>query len=109
MIGEQKRTVGSAKGEQPYQSTGTRAEPVAPTLKEVGIDYKLSSRSQTIAAIPEDDFEQTLSEAYNHKRPELPTPPARTERPVFTVRSLKLPKSGFFRIRAGAGHGRPRT
>ena len=33
-----------------------------PTLAEVGIDKKLSSRSQAIASIPEDDFERTLSE-----------------------------------------------
>jgi len=62
MIRHQKETVGLAKGGQPYQSTPTPREGVAPRLEDVGIDYKLSSRSQAIAAIPEDEFEETLAE-----------------------------------------------
>ena len=33
-----------------------------PTLAQVGIDKKLSSRSQAIASIPEKEFEETLAE-----------------------------------------------
>jgi len=65
MIRHQKETVGLATGGQPYQHkpTGTHAEPVdRPTLADVGISKKLSSRSQAIANIPECDFEATLAE-----------------------------------------------
>lgn len=55
MLLEQKETEGMAKGGQPYQSTGSRKEPVAtPTLADVGIDKKLSMRSQKLAAIPKE-------------------------------------------------------
>jgi len=65
MIRAQKEGEGLAKGGQPYQSTGAEMEPVGksvPTLAQVGISKKLSSRSQAIAAIPEDEFEGTLAE-----------------------------------------------
>jgi hypothetical protein len=45
--------------------TGTKGEPVLdsrPTLADVGISKKLSSRSQAIANIPDADFEATLAE-----------------------------------------------
>ena len=43
---------------------GTRAEPsnATPTLADIGISKKLSSRSQAIASIPEDEFEEVLDE-----------------------------------------------
>ena len=54
MLREQKETVGFAKGGQPYQATGSVLEPVElPTLADVGIDKKLSMRSQQLAAVPE--------------------------------------------------------
>ena len=45
-----------AKGGQPYQATGTDAEPVgrALTLAELGIDKKLSAQSQRIAELPDE-------------------------------------------------------
>ncbi len=53
MLKEQKETVGLAKGGQPYQSTSSKKEPVeSPTLASIGIDKKLSSRAQKIAAVP---------------------------------------------------------
>jgi hypothetical protein len=62
LIQAQKETVGLAKGGQPYQkSTGSKAEPVA-TLADAGIDKKLSSRSQKLAAIPEDKFEKQIAD-----------------------------------------------
>jgi nitrate reductase cytochrome c-type subunit len=45
--------------------TGTAPEPVIddrPTLAQVGISKKLSARSQAIAAIPANEFEETLDE-----------------------------------------------
>lgn len=66
LIQAQKETVGLAKGGQPYQSapTGSAEEPVdrAPTLAEAGIDKKLSSRAQKLAAIPEQEFESHIGE-----------------------------------------------
>jgi hypothetical protein len=65
MIRTQKETVGLATGGQPYQSkpTSTSKEPVErPTLSDVGISKKLSSRSQAIASIPEEEFEETLTQ-----------------------------------------------
>jgi len=68
MIGEQKRTVGLNKGAKAGRlpNGGARVEPplvdTRPTLADAGIDKKLSSRSQAIAAIPEEDFEATLAD-----------------------------------------------
>lgn len=49
------------KGGNPQLLTGSRREPVvvtqAPTLAEIGVDKKLSSRSQKLAVIPEKKFE----------------------------------------------------
>ncbi len=73
----QKETVGLAKGGEiykpSYQSTPTKSEGVEnnpplpkgwgpeaepeeriPTLSDIGIDYKLSSRAQKMAAVPEE-------------------------------------------------------
>jgi 16S rRNA G966 N2-methylase RsmD len=48
------------------KKTGTKSEPVlsdsVPTLSEMGIDKKLSSRSQKLAAVPEKKFESQMSE-----------------------------------------------
>jgi N6-adenosine-specific RNA methylase IME4 len=68
MLTEQKATVGMAPGGQPYQDgtpTGSDPEQVArraPTLKEVGIDRKLSMRAQKLAAVPADKFEGMVTE-----------------------------------------------
>lgn len=69
MIAEQKRTVGLNTGAAGSAGPGRgNAVPIEnrvsmqPTLAQVGIDKKLSSRSQAIAAIPADDFENTLAE-----------------------------------------------
>ncbi len=64
LIKAQRETVGLARGGQPYQSTGADEEPVdrPPTLAEVGIDKKLSSRSQKLAAVPEDKFDGMIAE-----------------------------------------------
>src|SRR4051794_39972439 len=49
MLAEQKRTVGLAKGGQPYQATGSAKEPVeTPTLADSGIEKKLSMRAQKL-------------------------------------------------------------
>ena len=68
MIAEQKATVGlnkgAAGGGRKESPRGAIVEPrdTSPTLAQAGIDKKLSSRSQAIAAIPEDDFEATIAE-----------------------------------------------
>ena len=46
LIKAQKETVGLAKGGKPYQATSSDKEAVrTPTLKEAGIDKKLSSKA----------------------------------------------------------------
>lgn len=52
-----------AKGGQPYQKpTGSRTAPVdaPPTLADMSITKKESSRFQAIAAVPEEEFEKAL-------------------------------------------------
>jgi N6-adenosine-specific RNA methylase IME4 len=66
LILAQKETVGLAKGGQPYQADATRSEaeqvePPVPTLEQAGIDRKLSSRAQRMAAIEPDKFEALLA------------------------------------------------
>lgn len=66
MLKEQKETVGlNTGGWHGNQHTGPVEDndtPSTPPLHEVGISRDLSSRSQAIAAIPEQDFESTLTE-----------------------------------------------
>lgn len=63
LIQAQKATVGLAKpGPKQKQKIGSSKELNSPTLKEAGIDKKLSSRAQKLAAIPEKKFEKTVAE-----------------------------------------------
>ena len=67
LIRLQKETVGLATGGQVggiRKLDGTRKEPSnrPPTLAEAGIDKKLSSRAQKMAAIPDDKFEGIVGE-----------------------------------------------
>jgi N6-adenosine-specific RNA methylase IME4 len=60
MIGQQKETIGLAK---PGPKIGSSSEPnYRPTLAEIGIDKKLSSRAQKMAAVPEAKFEGMVGE-----------------------------------------------
>ena len=61
LIAAQKAGPGLAPGGQPYQSTCTNGEQVAPTLADAGIDRKLSSRAQKMAAVPPEEFEQLVA------------------------------------------------
>jgi phage N-6-adenine-methyltransferase len=64
LIRQQKETVGLNEGGRPPEKTGADMEPVykPPTLAEAGIDKKLSSHAQKVAAIPEDEFEVIVGE-----------------------------------------------
>lgn len=64
LIREQKETVGLNQGGRPPEKTTADEEGVLqqPTLAEAGIDYKLSSHAQRVAAIPEPEFESIVSE-----------------------------------------------
>lgn len=69
MIRQQKETVGlneGTKGQLVSRGVigGNEDEPpiIRPTLADVGISKRLSSRSQAIAAIPPEEFEDTLAE-----------------------------------------------
>jgi hypothetical protein len=69
MLAAQKQGEGLATGTRGQKLTrvsgGAIAEPPEtdmPTLASVGISKKLSSRAQSLAAIPEEDFEVTLDE-----------------------------------------------
>lgn len=60
IITVQKETIGMAK---PGPKIGSNEEPnYRPTLAEAGIDKKLSSRAQKMAAVPDDKFEGMLGE-----------------------------------------------
>lgn len=67
LIRAQKETVG-LRGPQHHKgggSKGSRREPLPdapPTLAEAGIDKKLSSRAQKLAAVPEPEFEGMLGD-----------------------------------------------
>lgn len=51
------------KGGRPPQKTGSSKEPVSsPTLAEAGIDKKLSSRAQKLAAVPQAEFEAEVGQ-----------------------------------------------
>jgi len=58
MLQERKLNDGGRPSEKPLHS----GEGFTPTLDEMGIGYNLSSRAQTIATIPEAEFERTMSE-----------------------------------------------
>jgi len=62
-MGEMLKATERAKGGQPYQkSTGNTSEPVRqPTLADLGLTKKESSRAQFIADLPEDVFEEIES------------------------------------------------
>jgi|TARA_R100001530_G_scaffold4252_1_gene5838 hypothetical protein len=63
LITAQKETVGLAPAGRP-RKIGSDEEPISrpPTLAEAGIDKKLSSRAQKLAAVPEGKFEGMLGE-----------------------------------------------
>jgi N6-adenosine-specific RNA methylase IME4 len=68
MLREQKETIGLATGGEHggrKRKDGSREEPSnpRPTLAEAGIDKKLSSRAQKLAALPPDDFEARVAAA----------------------------------------------
>lgn len=60
LIKKQKDTVGLNRGGWP--TCGAKEEPQVPTLAEAGIDKKLSSRAQKLAAVPEAEFEGLIDE-----------------------------------------------
>ena len=64
LIAAQRETVGLAKGGQPYQSTGSKADPVeaAPTLAEAGIDKHLADRARKMAAVPQAKFDGMIGD-----------------------------------------------
>jgi hypothetical protein len=49
-------------GDDDVDKTGSEEEQVFPTLAEIGIDRKLSSRAQQLAALPEEEFTARLQE-----------------------------------------------
>jgi len=57
LIDQQRNTVGLNPGGRPGKTPSRREGVSAATLAEAGIDYKLSSRSQKIAKLAEEDFE----------------------------------------------------
>src|SRR5207244_1477441 len=60
MIAAQKATVGLNRGSLVGGATREPPRDTRPTLAEAGIDKKLSSRAQKLAAVPEPDFEHVL-------------------------------------------------
>lgn len=62
LIQAQKETVGLADGGDAMRARFQPGTEVRSTLSDAGIDKKLSSRAQKYAAIPDDEFEQELSD-----------------------------------------------
>jgi hypothetical protein len=69
MIAEQKRTVGLRSGardiskRQNLRGSATALRKDVPTLKDAGIDKKLSSHAQKLAAMPAPEFEAKVEQA----------------------------------------------
>jgi len=62
MLKEQRETVGLGKPGRKIDITSGEVVISRPELKELGIDHKLSSRAQQMAAVPEKEFEEKLTE-----------------------------------------------
>lgn len=65
LIAAQKSEFGLNKGGRPSEKTGSQHEPVSnhvPTLSDVGVSKKLSSRAQKLAAVPEHEFEKEVGD-----------------------------------------------
>lgn len=65
LIAAQKSEFGLNKGGRPSEKTGSQNEPVSnhvPTLSDVGVSKKLSSRAQKLAAVPEQEFEKEVGD-----------------------------------------------
>lgn len=62
MIRMQKETVGLNTGAMGIGTSAVPKENRTPTLAEAGIDKKLSSRAQKMAAVPENEFEEMIGE-----------------------------------------------
>lgn len=60
MIVAQKEAVGLHKGGRPKKTPAREEGVSAIKLDEIGIDYKLSSRAQKMAAVPEEKFNELL-------------------------------------------------
>lgn len=68
-LGELVREMPKNDGGRP-KKTGNQREPVSdPTLSDLGITKKESAKWQAMAAIPEKEFEATLAEAVEAKKP----------------------------------------
>jgi hypothetical protein len=61
LLQEQKKTVGLHKGGRP-KTSANQEEVSSISLPEAGIDHKLSSRAQKLAAVPKQEFEQELTD-----------------------------------------------
>ncbi len=99
MIQAQKKTVGLNTGTRGQRLTrvtgGAIAEPPEsdkPTLADAGIDKKLSSRSQSIASIPEDEFEATLEE---HREKQKAVTAATMEKMLKRKKSIEQHAAGL--------------
>ncbi|MES0071882.1 MT-A70 family methyltransferase [Mesorhizobium sp. M0058] len=62
LIAGQKTTIGLNPGGRPKTSAEREQLPEPPTLADVGIDRKLSSRAQKMAAVPEQEFESMIDD-----------------------------------------------
>ena len=87
-MGEALRDTEMAKGGRPSETPTPGVSVSAPTLEEIGITAKQSSRYQQIAAIPKDTFE-TAIEA--HKAADEPLSAAAVVRVAETLDSLPEP------------------
>ena len=60
--GELLQETEKATGGQPYQSNGVTSSEPPPTLDDMGLSKNQSSKFQQLANVPEDEFEEALSE-----------------------------------------------
>ena len=84
LIRVQKETVGLNAGGRPT-ITGSKSDPVTPTLSSVGIDKHLADRARKLSAVPEAQFEGMLGEWRERVADETERVTARSPRPAQAV------------------------
>lgn len=59
LMAAQRQSIGLSEGGRP-KKTGSKSDPVSPTLTDAGIDKHLADRARKLAAVPAPEFEQQI-------------------------------------------------
>jgi hypothetical protein len=108
LMAAQKASVGATKGGQPHQRkyTGIQNTPVSPTRAEAGIDKNLAKRARTYAAVPQEQFEQLLTDKRQSENRRIVLPPdvqaeAEATRDIESERDARIAPAGADGLAAG--------